>query len=603
MADGMEPSQKHEGSAFNGLLGSCGPDQVGRVVVTEGRRACVSTSGREVLLDDLDLAVKRLFPDAACCALLASLGHDPGHANTLFLIEDDRFWEREAAVETAHLIREATGLDGLEAHFVPRHFITKTVSGTVDRGRTLETWLFVQSRRLAVGRVNEEADITQELLIQFPGLSFNRQIRKELNSMGNLVLKLFCMEHGILYGPGLTLERIAAAKAKMERPQSEVLSIVALVDGTRLGFGALRPFFDESFMNALSEVAGCPVHFEQICVPPVPILLSDLIFHDYFFPKRPDPAYGAVFSLLRKIKGASLILVDDEDNFRTPPFCSYPRLDHRFVAHPDAALLGHRTQRYTRNHHKLARSVVLGRDIKPESINPAIKDMESYLRTPILKMAFHPQFRRYTERWDFCDYRLFVSDAEKLSNTAWIERFRVVLVEYIRRRSGQLRKHPGEPINRFTLLDNPHFCSYLLNPSAVDFVVSQYDSFCIIGFPSSLPYLTHKLEQLGKPYCFCSQMTSAHADYDCIILTGGTGALPDQKPTFDFMHASKEGQGGGGPRNVSPDIEALCPPLTLCNEQLFRSVQKDIKGGRLGPYVTIGNFLLNNAIPTAPSAV
>jgi hypothetical protein len=563
----------------------------------------VTANGRPVLLDDLDRVLHRLFPDARGCASLTVFGDTQSLPDVLVLIENNRFWEREGATDPNRLICEATKLEEVEVHFVPPHFITKTASGKIDREKTLATWLACKSGHFTMAGVDEEIDITQELLIQFPGLSPDRQIRKELNSMGTMVLKQFCIEHGILYSPGLTLERIRAAKAKTKQSQSEVFSIVALVDGSRLGFGALRPFFDDTFINALSDVTGCPVHFEQICTPPVPILFSDLIFHDYFLAKHPDPAYRPISSVLRKIKEASLILVDDEDNFRTPPFCSYPILNHQFLTHPDAALLGHRTQRYTQNHHKLPRGIVLGREIKPESINPTIKDMESYLGTPILKMAFHAQFRSYTEHWDFCDYRQFVSDAEKLLYPDWVDRFRIFLVQYIHRRAGQFRRTLGEPANRFTLLDNPHFCSYILNRSAVDFVTAQYDSFCIVGFPSSLPYLTQRLEQLGKRFCFCSQLTSAHKDFDCIILTGGSGTLPDQKPTFDFLHARKDGDGGGRPHNVSADIEVLCPSLTACNQQVFRDIQEKIKRGQVGHYVMIGNFILNKTTEARATAV
>lgn len=572
-------------------------------MITEHSEDLVMIGGQHHLLDQIDLAVQRLFPNTRGCASFALLRVPQDLPYVLFLIEDARFWEREGTPEPTRLLSEATKLEELEVHFVPPHFITKFPSGETDREKTLETWLAVRSGQFSLIGENEEIDISEELLDQFPGIPPDRQIRKELNSMGTVVLKHFCIDHGILYGPGLTLDRIKAAKAAAKQSKSEVFSIVALVDGSRLGFGALRPFFDDAFMNAISEVTGCPVHFEQICVPPAPILFSDLVFHDYLLAKRPDPAYRSISAVLRKIKEASLILVDDEDNLRTPPFCSYPILDHQFQMHPDAALLGHRTQRYTKNHHKLARGVVTGRHIKPETISPALKDMEDYLGTPILRMAFHAQFRPYTENWDFCEYRQFVSDAEKLSHPAWVERFRVFLIDYIRQRAGQFRKRLAEPVNRFTLLDNPHFCSYLLNRSAVDFVTSKYDSFCIVGFPSSLPYLTERLEQLGKRYCFCSQITSAHADFDCIILTGGMGTLPDGKPAFDFLHARKEGEGGGRPHNVSPEIEALCPPLTACNEQVYRQVQEQIKRGQLGSFVMIGNFILNNTNEPATSAV
>jgi hypothetical protein len=349
--------------------------------------------------------------------------------------------------------------------------------------------------------------------------------------------------------------------------------------------GAEKPYIDEAYLAALAEAAGAPVHLEHICAPPVPILLCDLFFHDYFLPKNPAPAYGVLSSVLKKIKNASLILVDDEDNFRLPPFCSYPLLDFQFTMHPDAELLGHRMQRYTQNHHLLPRSVVLGRELTPEKINPAMDNLERYLGVPILRMAFHEQFRTYTEKWQFREYRKFVSDADKLNNPEWVGRFKQFLVDFIR--NGEFKKRSGEPRNSFAFDTATHFCSFLMNRLAVEFVTQQYDSFCILGPPSSLPYLQRRLDELGKPYFYSSQLTPAREDYECLVITGGAGRMPDTKvPTYDFVHAREEGQGGGRPHNVPPIIEYVCPPLAACDEMQFRVVRE-----KFG--VQIGNSLLN----------
>jgi acyl-CoA synthetase (AMP-forming)/AMP-acid ligase II len=584
--------------------GDVGFIEKGQVVVRARKQELIDIEGRSVLLDDLDFSICRLFSSGPAGVASIAIA-DPIHQDSklLLLIEDDRFWEREHSEESARLIREAIKVREPEIHFVPPYFLSRTGSGNVDREKTLLNWRANQPNLCTFETASREANRSEELLIQFPELAFNQPLRKELNSVGRTVLQLFCIEHHIPYGPSLTLERIAKANSKVSQSRSEVFSIVALMDGSRLGFGALRPFFDDEYMAALSSAAGMPVHLEQICVPPAPILFSDMIFCDYLLSRNPDPAYRAVYSLLNKIKHASLILVDDEDNFRTPPFCSYPRLDHGFLVHSEADLLGHRTQRYTQNHHRLPRQVVLGWEIKPEQINPTLRDMESYLGIPIVKMAFHPQFRPYTERWDFCDYRAFVSDAEKRLSPAWTGRFQTFLTGFIRERTGQFRTSIGEARNRFILLDNPHFCSYLLNRSAVDFVTERFSSFCIVGFPSSLPYLAQRLQQLGKPYCFCSQLTAAHQSYECIVLTGGSGTLPDGTPVFDFMHAREEGQGGSRPHNVTSDIELLCPPLVACSEQLFRYMRTKYGDSTATNYMYIGNFLLNASVKAETTVV
>jgi acyl-CoA synthetase (AMP-forming)/AMP-acid ligase II/lysophospholipase L1-like esterase len=585
--EGGEDIRDNQGFYPTGDLGFI---ENGEVVVTGRKQDLTNIGGRKFLLNDLDFALGRLFPDSAGrIASLATFDALIGTEKALFLIERADFLEWEHSPESARLIRETTGVEWLEVHFVPPLFITKTSSGKINRRKTLEDWRACQSDfRLAPG-MRGKAKIDVELAKYFPGIPQDQPVNEELDSLGQLVLRLFCEEHAIEYAPDLTLEDIAASSEKVAEPSAtKIFSIVALVDGSRLGLGASHPFIDDEFLNSISEAVGCAVHLEQIAVPPGPILYSDLIFHDYFLPRNPDPAYAAVSSVLQKIKKASLVLVDDEDNFRLPSVCAYPVLDHQFAMNPDAELLGHRMQRYTQNHNFLPRFFILGRDIKPETINPSLKKIENYLGVPVLKMAFHASYRTYTEQWDFRDYRAFVSDAEKTQDPEWVERFRDVLLEFIRQREGKFQKREGEPVNRLILEEMPHFCSFLLNRSAVDFVTLQYNSFCIVGLPSSLPYLQRRLEELGKPYFFSSQLTPARKDYECMILTGGTAKMPTtNKPVFDFMHAREEYFGGGRPHNVSAEVDSLCPPLAACNEQLFRAVRE--KHG-----VFIGNFLLNN---------
>jgi len=562
----------------------------GEVVVTGRKQDLTNIGGRKFLLNDLDFALGKLFPDSAGrIASLAVFDTLIGTEKALFLIETGNFWEWERSPEPARLIREATGVELVEVHFVPPLFITKTSSGKINRKKTLADWLACQSDLEFALASSGKADIAAELDKHFPGIPKDQPVGQELDSLGQLVLRLFCEQHGIDYAPGLTLDRLAASSESGNKSQSsEVFSIVALVDGFRLGLGSSHPPIDDAFLHAIAEAVGRPVHIEQVCLPPAPVLFSDLIFHDYFLPRHPDSAYAAFSSVMQKIKRASLILVDDEDNLRLPPFCVYPVLDHQFATHPDAELLGHRMQPYTSNHHLLPRFFLLGRDVKPEAIAPSLRNLENYLGTPILKMAFHAAYRSYTEQWDFCDYRNFVSDAEKTQNTGWGERFKDVLIEFIRRREGAFKTRKGEPVNRFTLTEMPHFCSFLLNRAAVDFIAQRYNSFCILGSPSSLPYLQRRLEELGKPCFFSSQLTPANEDYECMILTGGAGQMPTTtKPVFDFMTAREEGCGGGRPHNVAPEVDALCPPLAACDENLFRTL-------RPTHGVLIGNFLLNN---------
>ena len=96
-------------------------------------------------------------------------------------------------------------------------------------------------------------------------------------------------------------------------------------------------------LRDLEQLLGCPVRFEHVCAPPVPALLSDLIFVEYFLPGRDGPDFAGVVSLLAKIRSASVLLFDDiaELGFGTGIF---PVLSHQFERDPAADLLCYRWQ-------------------------------------------------------------------------------------------------------------------------------------------------------------------------------------------------------------------------------------------------------------------
>jgi hypothetical protein len=140
-----------------------------------------------------------------------------------------------------------------------------------------------------------------------------------------------------------------------------------------------------------------------------------------------------------------------------------------------------------------------------------------------------------------------------------------------------------------------------MNPTAVDFVAENYNSFCIVGLPSSVPYFRKRLDQLGKPYFFSERAVPTRDDYECLVLTGGVGGrMPETgRPTFDFMHAREDGQGGGRPHNVPAAIADACPSLAACDQRLFRALLGS--HGALNP-IMIGNYILNQSVVQSLSA-
>ena len=117
-------------------------------------------------------------------------------------------------------MREATGLEWVEVHFVPPQFISKTSSGKINRQKCLEDWRAVQESRAvrAAASVSPTSGGERKLGLaeKFPGVPRDGPIGKELDSLGQVVVRLICEERGIRFSSDLTLERIAALGSEGE---------------------------------------------------------------------------------------------------------------------------------------------------------------------------------------------------------------------------------------------------------------------------------------------------------------------------------------------------------------------------------------------------
>ncbi len=551
------------------------------------------SAGKKYFLNDLDFALGHILPESAGrIAALADYDEALGTEAVTFLVERPRFWESGDVPEVSRKLREAANLETVRIHLVPPFFITKTSSGKINRKKTLQDWKACRESRKngATGElepVDRSASFQAQVDTSFPSLPQDAPIESLLDSLGSVVMRLICEDHGLEFDAKASISDLRGRLAgRARKDETKVFSIVALVDGIKLGFGTGNGFITEEFIARVATEVGSPVSVEHICVPPAQILFSDVVFHDYFMPRDAGVQYRAFSSVIQRIKNAGLILIDDEDAFRLRDFCVYPRLSHRFNNDPEADLLAHRLALYTRNHHQLAREVVAGKDLALNEVTPAIRHLSSHLQTPIMKLAFHKQFEKFTKEWDYQQYRNYVSDVDYQQNPVKSAEIQAAILRFIGAHQAQARTTTGVATAQLTLKDPPHFCSFLTNRQAVDFVVSQYDSFCIGGLPSSLPYLEQRIQKQGKPYFYASTMNPDRTDFDCQVMTGFSGVAKTDKPYFDFVHL---GDQGGRPHNVPPEVEKLCPSLAAGDAELmaaFRKANNDL--------VAIGNYVLNH---------
>ena len=211
--------------------------------------------------------------------------------------------------------------------------------------------------------------------------------------------------------------------------------------------------------------------------------------------------------------------------------------------------------------------MVLGRDLTPEIVNPALDDIEDYLGVPILRLALAPQNLPHTLAWQLrcLDHRLDDFGLDRASrigvdSTVLEEKlFQALLALY-----PKLKLRPGPRVDRWIAAEQVHCCGTLANPALVDFVLDRYESFLVLGKPASIPYLSKEADRRGKKLIFRSDLTCpAEGDYDCVLQTGSWGWSPPQtdKPLFQMMEAGWTPQA----RNVPSEIVDSCPPLLWAN--------------------------------------
>ena len=515
----------------------------GALYVTGRQGDVLIQAGRKFMLSDLDLTLNRLFPDirgrAACIA------RDDGLLGTqvaVALIESADFITRDDQADVAAALRAASGLDQIEVAFVPPRFLTKTSSGKIARKVTASHWAGVLAHR-AAGRAGDQAgaDPVAELAAAFPRVARDRPVADVLDSLSLTVLRIILGGAGLAYDAGRTLDQIAGALAA-ERPAPAAapaelgLRIVSLAD--------LRTVarLSERHLDALERRLGCPVSFEHVCLPPSPVLLSDLVFDAYFSPRLEPAAMAAVRAAFARLRGASVILMDDGAELRLPPNQAYAPLSHSLARDPNADLIAVRWQGYARQHHRLPAGFASGRDMALEDRAATIPLLAALLAKPVFRIAAHPGLAAYTADWEY-QARPGTPDAPLAPGIVDPGRLAEALgcwLEALPTPPARVALPRGA---RLDMADLGHFCSHFTNRAAIDTLLAAYASFCIAGQDSSVPYIREALGRAGKPYvCVPSyapeMLRTVDLAYECLLVCGAWGELPAGVPGGAIMFTS-----------------------------------------------------------------
>ncbi len=513
--------------------GDLGELQDGALYVTGRQGDVLIQAGRKFMLSDLDLTLNRLFPDirgrAAC---IARDDLRLGTQVAVALIETAEFITRHDQADVAAALRAASGLDQIEVAFVPPRFLTKTSSGKINRKICAAHWAGVLAHR---AEAQAQADPLAELAAAFPRVARDRPVAEVLDSLSLTVLRIILGGAGVAYDGGRTLGETASLLGQQNAAGTEEtgLRIVSLAD--------LRTVarVSERHLDVLSRRLGCPVSFEHVCLPPSPVLLSDLVFDAYFSPRIDQAAMSAMRTAFARLHGASVILIDDGAELRLPPNQAYAPLSHSLERDPNADLITVRWQSYARQHHKLPTSFASGRDLALEDRAATIPLLAAFLAKPVFRIAAHPGLAAYTAGWEYTA-RPGTADAPLAPGIMDPGR----LIDAL---AGWMEGLPVPPAKvelpraaRLDTADLGHFCSHFANRRAIDILLASYASFCIAGQDSSIPYIRQALARARKPYvCVPSYapeiLRTVDLAYECLLICGAWGDFPVTTPGGAIM--------------------------------------------------------------------
>jgi len=506
----------------------------GELYVTGRKQDLLIQAGRKFMLSDIDLTLNRLYPEVRGRAAAISVFDERlGTQMPVMLIESNDFFVRDDQAAVADALKQATGLDQIEAHFVPPHFLTKTSSGKFNRRKSAADWALFRQRR----RDAEQLDAVAELRAAFPAVRWDQPVESILDSLSLTVLRVILQDTSLAYDGAASLTEIAAqigaSSAGTAAGEIEGIRIVSIADRSVLNS------VTEAHLDAISAALGCPVSLEHVCLPPTPVILSDLIFQDYFAPRLEAERLAEVDRALDKLRGASLILVDDQAEMFFPPLQVYGVLSHNLERDPRADLIAIRWQRYAARHHELPLTVVAGADLPLAHLREIHGALARYLNVPLFRIGTIPALAPLTADWE---YQRREGPRSKSSRGALVnpEDLAQALGTWIAERQETVtrRRLPEGP--RLAVAGLAHYCSHFVDSARLDRLLARYDRFCLAGQEASVPYISNALTRAGKTFIrvpsFAPEiLASRHSEFDCVLICGPQGSYPVHVPVAAVM--------------------------------------------------------------------
>jgi len=538
------------------------------------KRDVMIQAGQKFLLNDLDYAVNTMVPE--CQGRAACLAKDDpktGTQSLSILIEHFDVCEHEFVAQSRESLASALPVESFALDLVPPGFVTKTSSGKINRAKTLGDFERAQQRWLTrqrhTTRMAGASVLAGEINALFGSVAFNAPLGQFLDSLGYLSFQMLAYDHGIDVNPNMTVNAILKRATEMEQARLNaaevpVLRIVSLMDADQ------APGMTVDDLSFIANELGVAVQWENLCMPPAEIVYSDFLFEGFFLCRDDAAKYDAYVSCLDTMRGASVLLFDDYQEFWfARRGQSYPVMSFGLRRQPIADLLCVRTPRYLRNHHLLpVEDLAFGPELDFASKDGHIDRIGRVTGAAVFRLAVCAEYSASTTDWELRSLSSAPGDGTSpRPSTAFIDKAALLghLTTFLRKRWASLRLGIGPAVNTFLRGDDPHMCAACINPEYIDAIIHRFDRFLIQGQPSSVPYLRKRITELGKSFRQVAAMSldkelgeSVGERFDCIIQTGATGTPKTTLPIFSLQAADFY---RGLALNAPPDLGLNAIPI------------------------------------------
>lgn len=502
----------------------------------------INVSGEKYMLSDIDIEAYEIFPEVKGRVATISRSGEWETEVPVLLMESKHFFRSPPEPELMKKLRDRTGLHSLQACYVPPRFISKTTSGKANRKLTAHNYLSLD-KNVKIGKIDNKKEI-EELL---KSLNHSDIIEKSLDSLSIIMLRSLFEEEGQCFNSELKVEDALSFLSEMksdfchEDAHEETFNIINI--------GDQRSFvwLNNTVISELCRIFGRNIKFINICLPPIGVIFSNMVFCDYFMNRLNSEESEYLKNILNAhnmLRSASMIICDDsnEINLLSSFGAAYSYLSHQSERDARANFVATRIQRYAASDPYLPMGVVSGSFLLGDgcrNVNKTIDAFSEYIGIPVLKLACLPKYKDITNNWDIILDEKIIGHDNGYNNRLLATRLFYNLVEHIKQNIVKMEPKKIDFNGSIKAAEMPHYCSFMASKEYLDKVIDSFDRFIICGNPSSLPYVLNRIKEKSKSWDFIPnhQMINdkIESSYECALVIGSMGTPPVRMPYFSVL--------------------------------------------------------------------